>query len=190
MSKLELKPAFLVGIDSTKLMKNFLKEEMKIEIVRDWPSVGRNVLDVPKEDYERVLLEGQKYALSKNIFVHWINQYGEAVECGYLELAYAILRRRRKGTKLWCVDKFLPEDVMKYLTKMREFLGVDVKQSYNGIDRALCFMPQGLDYQKQLEAMKEFIIKEGTGPFARIIPMTFTGEVQKKESFSFIKVKK
>lgn len=191
MSKLELKSAFLVGIDSTKLMKDFLTKEMKIEVVKEWSYVGRKVIDVPKKDYERVLLEGQKYAISENISsVHWINQYNEAIECGYLQLAYAILRRKRKGDILWCLDKFLSDDVREYVTKMRESLEVDIKQSYCGADRALTLMLQGLDYPKQLAKMKEFIIREGTGPFARIIPMTLTGEVEKKESFSFIKLKK
>lgn len=40
------------------------------------------------------------------------------------------------------------------------------------------------------ELMKEFIVKEGTGPFSRIIPLTFTGKKQEKESFFLMKVKK
>lgn len=191
MSKLELKPAFLVGIDDTRLMKDFLEKELKIEVVQERKYAVRNVLDVPKEDYKKALLEGQKYAALQNLsYVYWINQYNEAVRCGYLQLAYAILRRQRKGNPLWCIDKYLPEDIMEYLQKMREALGVDVEHSYHEADRALCFTPQSLDYKEQLKLMKEFIVREGTGPFSRIIPLTFTGEKQEKESFFLIKVKK
>ncbi|MCI8544861.1 MAG: hypothetical protein HFH09_01360 [Bacilli bacterium] len=191
MSKLELKSAFIIGKESTTLMKNFLTKQLEIRILREWQCCERDVIDVPAKEYERVLLEGQKYVVEQNLqAVCWINQYGEAIECGYLELAYAILRRQRKGNALWCLDKYLPDDVKEYLRKMSVALGVDVGHFYNETDRALCLAPQSLDYQEQLKLMKEFIVKEGTGPFSRIIPLTFTGKKQEKESFFLMKVKK
>lgn len=77
---------------------------------------------------------------------------------------------------------------MEDLQKMREALGVDVRHFYNTVDRALCFAPHSLDYDEKL--MKGFIVKEGTGPFSRIIPLTLTGEKLDKESFFLMKVKK
>lgn len=191
MSKLELKSAFIIGGDSTRLMKKFLTKDLQIEITREWKCADRNVIDVPRKDYERVLLEGQKYAVEENLsYVYWINQYNEAIRCGYLQLAYGILRRQRKGNPLWCLDKYLPEDIMEYLRKMRDALGTDVEHSYHDVDRALCFTIQSLDYQEQLKLMRDFIVKEGAGPFSRIIPLTYTGEKQEKESFFLMKMKR
>lgn len=191
MSKLELKSTFIIRGDSVRLIKKFLTNELQIECIREWKCAEGNVIDVPKEDYERALLEGQKYAVEENLsYVYWINQYNEAIRCGYLQLAYAILRRQRKGNPLWCLDKYLPEDVVEYLGKMRRTLGVEVEHSYHGEDRALCFTPQSLDYRELLKLMEDFIVKEGTGPFSRIIPLTFTGEKLEKESFFLLKTKK
>jgi len=68
MSKLELKSAFIIGSsESAKLMKNFLTTEMKIEIIKEWSYCGRDVIDVPKNDYQRVLLEGQQYVLDRKL---------------------------------------------------------------------------------------------------------------------------
>lgn len=191
MSKLELKSAFIIGSsESTKLMRNFLTTEMKIEIIQEWSYCGRDVIDVPKEDYERVLLEGQKYAIDKNLsYVSWLNHYNELVSCGYLQLAYAILNRNDEGYFHWCIDEYLPKDILEYLKKMRKALGVHVHQSYNRVDNALCLQPRSLDYQKQLELMNAFVEKEGIGPFDIIRPMTFTGKLQNEESFP-IKIKK
>ncbi len=191
MSKLELKSAFIIGNpDSTKLMRNFLIKEMKIEIV-ERTYYSRDVIDVPQKDYEKALIEGREYVAKQQIQnVSWVNPYNVAIECGYLQLAYAILRRKRKGTPMWCLDKYLPEDILEYLKKMREYLGVNVQHSYHEGDRALCFAPQSLDYEKQLELMKNFVVNEGTGPFSRIIPVSHMGELQKDESFFLLKVKK
>ncbi len=190
MSKLELKSAFIIGSsDSAKLMRNFLTQEMEIKAIKEWSYCGRDVIDVPKTDYEKVLLEGQKYVIDKNLsYVSWLNHYNELVSCGYLQLAYAMLDPR-KGDYSWCMDEYLPKDVLEYLKQMRKYLGVEVLQSYNRVDNALCFQPESLDYQKQLELMSAFISKEGIGPFSVIRPMTFTGELQKEERFP-IKVKK
>ena len=193
MSKLELKSTFMAGMDSKRLVRNFLTREMNVKIIHEWSCsecCGYSVIDIPQEDYERVLPETQKYVVENNLpYVKWINQYNVALECGYVQLAYAILRRKRKGNVLWCANQYLPEDIYAYARKMEEALGVEVTQSYNETDRALCFASQSLDYKKQLELMKSFILQEGTGPFSRIMPVTYTGEVQKKESFTFLKIR-
>jgi len=111
------------------------------------------------------------------------------VSCGYLQLAYAILDRNDEGDMRWCIDEYLPTDILEYLKKVRKALGVNVHQSYNGADNALCLEPQSLDYQKQLALMSSFIEQEGTGPFDIIRPMSFTGELQSKSKFP-IKIKK
>lgn len=58
MSKLELKSAFIIGKESTTLMKNFLTKQLEIRILREWQCCERDVIDVPAKEYERVLLEG------------------------------------------------------------------------------------------------------------------------------------
>lgn len=193
MSKLELKSTFMTGMDSKRLVRKFLTKEMNVKIIHEWPyceCCGYSVIDIPQKDYERVLPEVQKYVVENNLpYVKWINQYNVALECGYVQLAYAILRRKRKGNVLWCANQYLPEDIYAYARKMEEALGVEVTQSYNETDRALCFASRSLDYKKQLELMKSFILQEGTGPFSRIMPVTYTGEVQKKESFTFLKIR-
>lgn len=191
MSKLKLKSAFIIGSsESAKLMRNFITTEMKIETTKEWSYCGRDVIDVPKSDYERVLLEGQQYVLDRKLsYVSWLNHYNELVNCGYLQLAYAILNKNEEGDMSWCIDEYLPMDILEYLKRVRKALGVNVHQTYNSVDNALCLQPQSLDYQKQLELMSAFIEQEGTGPFQIIKPMTFTGQLQNEKSFP-IKVKK
>lgn len=192
MSKLELKSAFIGNIGEIDLVRDFLISEIKIEVIQEHFWQEREILLVPQDAYERALLEGRKYVAQKKFeSVNWKNYYGQAENCRNLQLAVAILEGRKIGLH-WCLNQYLPKDVLEYLRQMRASLGIGVDQSYwnfGGINNGLCLEPRSFDYDRNFKLLNQFIEKEGTGPFTRIVPLAFTGEVQKEENFP-VKVKK
>lgn len=183
MSKLKLKNAFVFeDRQSLKLMKNYITKAIKVDVITGIYGSGENLRDslaVSEKDYERVIEEGQKFAMLNELKdVEWINYYDQTVELFALQIAAAVKNPERSWKK-----------VIDYLRKIQESIGVvDIwHDSFGGNPNAISINTLGTDYERQIEALQKFIQKEGVGPFEEITMLSSTGKILEK---SFAKVKK
>jgi|GEM_PF-3209907 len=190
MSKIDLKSTFIFGCDKSAILtKSFVEKKMGVSPIRVWSYCGRDVLDVQKERYEEVLLEGQKFALENSLqSISWIDHYNEVGAVGYMKIAYAFLGERH-GDTMWCVKECLPKDVLDYLKAMSDYLKTEVRQEYNASDNALLIEPKSLDYDEQFGLLNDYIAKEGNGPFEKIKQMTFTGKLFSDKTYPVLRNK-
>lgn len=190
MSKIDLKSTFILGSDKSLILtKSFIEKRMEVSPIKIWSHCGRDVIDVNKERYEEVLLEGQKFALENNSeSISWIDNYNQLGAVGYMKIAYAFLGERH-GDSMWCVKECLPNDVLEYLKAMSEYLKTEIRQEYNAYDNALSIEPKSLNYAEQFELLNEYIAKEGNGPFEKIKQMTFTGKLFSDKTYPVLRNK-
>lgn len=190
MSRIDLKSTFIFGSNkSFTLTKGFIQKDMGISQIKLWSYCGRDVLDVPKENYEQVLLEGQKFAIKNKLeSTSWLDHYNEPGTVGYMKMAYAFLGERQ-GDCMWCIKDNLPKDILEYLRAMSNYLKTEVHQAYNVADNALLIQPKSLDYAEQFELLNEFTQKEGVSPFSEIKQMTFTGKLFSDKTYPVLRNK-
>ena len=188
MSRIDFKSTFIFkSNDSAVLTKDFVEKKLNVSPIKIWSYRNRIVLDVPKERYEQVLLESQKYALENKLeSISWIDHYKVLGSVGYMKLAYAFLGERQ-GDFIWCIKDYMPKDVLEYLKAMSKYLKTEVHQEYNQSDNALLIQPKSLNYDEQFELINEYIAKEGNGPFEKIKQMTFTGKLLNDQTYPILK---
>lgn len=184
----DMKSAFIFGSeDSLISTRDYIENSLGV-LTRIWaidlerlpkrfvPN-AKGILLVSFENYENVLLEGQKFILEEQIdSTYWLDHYNEQGDIGYMRMAYALLGKR-EGDSMWCETKKLPKDILEYLKLMSKYLKTEVQQLYNMRDNALLIQSKSLAYDEQTELLNEFIKQEGVGPFEKIKKMTFTGKL-------------
>ena len=187
MNKINFKSAFIFGSNSSSVLtRDFIEKKLNVSPIKVWSYCGRDVLDVPTERYEEVILEGQKFALENKLeSTSWIDHYKELGSVGYIKLAYAFLGERQ-GDFIWCIKDYMPKDVLEYLKAMSKYLKTEVHQEYNQSDNALLIQPKSLNYDEQFELINEYIAKEGNGPFVKIKQMTFTGKLLNDKTYPIL----
>lgn len=189
----DYKAAFFIDSDKEfNLIDSFIKYGMQINSLNG-VFCGRDVIYVPSEEYERVLLYGKKFITSNNFDnTRWVNYYDEVRNCYYIDIAYAIVNPfdSEVKAKMDYVRDFMygvsddstPKELFSYFKDMSNYLKVErIARNRNRIDNALLLQPLSNDYERMYKLTRDFIEKEGYGPFKTIYPVSFDGEVKKEE---------
>ena len=183
MSKVKFKNAFIFEEKkSLTLMKNYITKALKISVITGLYGSGDMMKDsiaVVEKDYDKAIEEGKKFAmLSELKVVAWVNYYDQAVDLFALQIASAVKNPERSWKK-----------VIDYLRKIQDSIGVvDIwHDSFNANPDAISINTLGADYERQIEALENFIQREGKGPFEKITMLSSTGKLLDKQ---FVKVKK
>ena len=194
----KMKNTFLFNeYETPKKMLEFIRNDLGIEEADIWNYIGYDVISVPPKEYERVLIEGKKYARDNDLGMWWVDHYNlRRSPIASVDIAYGMLPRAPiPGEEkhdysfrgFWSEDKSTPPYLLDYLNEMKAYLKIEkLFRTYNHADKALTLTPLSLDYEEQLGLIKEFIYKNGYGPFNKIYPLKVTGELIKEP----IKVKK
>lgn len=197
----DMKDVFLFREHETadKMLK-YIKEELKVKDADKWNYIGYDIISVPHKEYERVLLEGKKYAISKDYGMYWLDYYNfrrgpiASIDLGYAKLPEDRLEDEdgRYDRYFWDDDNYTPKSVVSYFSQMHKHFGPEIKKinrEYHRGDNAIqiTLVTGNIDYEKYRKLLGEFILECGYGPFEEIHPLTFTGEYEKE---AFQKVKK
>ena len=86
-----------------------------------------------------------------------------------------------RDRSLWgSYDERTPHYLLEYFDSMKSYLGVSkIFRTYNGAEDALTITPLSLDYEEQSKRLRSFVEENGNGPFEKIYPLSFSGELQK-----------
>ncbi len=188
----KMKDAFMTG-DRLKanLIKWYLVNRIGISEADFWNYIGYYVISVPPEKYEEALLKVKKWASEFDIGFYWIDYYNvrrspiASCDIGYGFLPEKLFPGEKEndlsGRRLWDdFDDRIPKDILEYLNALKNFLQVEkIFRKYNYADNAMIITPLNLDYEEKSKMLREFVEKYGSGPFEKIHPLTFTGELIK-----------
>lgn len=185
--------------ETAEKMLEFIQKTLNITDSGCWNFIGKEIICVDPKEYERVLLEAKKYAISKDYGMSWINAYNEcrdpiaSLDIGLGILPKELLEGEKENTDrhIWMDEDDRPMVLKNYLDLMKEYLGEEIirmKVDYRGADNALRFaiVTKEIDHEKYKKLLAEFIMEHGYGPFEVIHPLTSTGKFV-KEPFSLQK---
>ena len=188
----KMKSTFLFNEHETpEKMLEFIRNDLGVTEADIWNYIGYDIIIVPYQDYEHVLIEGKKYARQKNWGMWWVDHYNDRRgPVASIDIAYGLLPKNPipgeekvdySYRRFWFDDKYTPPYLQAYLNEMKDYLKVEkLFRDYHYADDALTLAPLSLDYEEILELMKEFINEYGYGPFRKIHPKTITGEFIKE----------
>ena len=189
----EMKDVFMSGDKNTMLfMLSYIKNNLGISEADYWNYIGYYVIQVPKDKYESVLLNGRNFAYEENFDIYWINHYNErrapitACDIGYGLLPKTLIPGEEKkeyaNRDFWgYYDDHTPKTILEYFHSMEDFLKVNkIIREYHVADDALTISSFDPDYEAKSKLFREFVEKYGYGPFREIHPLTSTGEYVKQ----------
>ena len=187
----DMKPAYMfAGQDNASIMLDFIKDRMGVEDA-DWSTYcGRYVIYVDPKKYKKIITIGRTMAARNNWKdICWLDEYGIIRSAiGTCDVAYAYLPKGEvEGEELcgfrkaWGYDdKQTPKILLDYFKSMADYLQVPLIREYNTADNAITLSPRDTDYEYQEEMIRQFIEKNGYGPFESIYPLTTTGKLIRK----------
>ena len=189
----ELQNVFLTSDKEIMLlMLKYIREELNIPEADYWNFIGYNVIHVPKDQYEYVLLNGKKYACEKDWGMYWINFYNQRRSpIASYDIGYGLLPKTKipgeeepqyKDRSLWGrFEENTPRTILEYFKSMKKFLKIDkIIKSYIASDDAIRITPVDQDYEAKSKLFKEFVETYGYGPFREVHPLKFNGEYVKE----------
>lgn len=159
--------------------------EVKTSAKRDL--IDYYVICVDPNEYERVLLEGRKFAIENNYGILWIDCYGNAhAPIASMNIGVALLpevlidgETYEDDRNDWHIDGKTPASIIEYFSKLKEYLGseiIRIDREYSGNAIIIKLVTIDLDFKKYENLLAQFVIETGNGPFTGICPLTFTGE--------------
>ena len=187
----DMKDTFLANThESAEIMLDFIRNDLKIDDSYIWNYIGYDVVSVNPKEYEHVLKEGKKFACKEDFGLWWINHYNERrgpiVSC---DIGYCFIQQEpiegevndKKERIFWIDDDYTPKCIVEYLKDLKDYLKVkELNRDYSSADRALRITPLSLDYEAQSALFKEFVTKNGYGPFETIHTINFDGSLNKE----------
>jgi len=143
-------------------------------------------LVVREENYRKAIINGHRFAYDNNMTdVFWIDSSNCFEKVGCLQIAYMVMDKNVKGNIMWGLDKHLPKDIKLYLKELENYLGVSLFRTCVNDDENYCFVivAKGMDYEKYMERLDNFINEYGVGPFIEIIPLDECGNFEEYAYF-------
>lgn len=189
---------------ANKMLK-FIQNDLGIKESGRWNFIGYEVISVDPKEYERVLLEGRKYAIENDWGMHWVNCDNERRgPIASMDIGYGIITRKPFENEKDVYDRFFweyyeedrPQVVREYLDLMKDHLGEQIirlditYRRHDDENDAFIIKPvtNDIDYEKYKNLLANYISEYGYGPFEEIKPMTFTGKIV-EEPFQLKKTK-
>ena len=201
MSLDDMKDTFLFndGHETSQKMLDYIQNVLGITESGRWNYMGYDVVSVDPEEYERVLLEGRKYAIENDLGMWWIDCNNTrrapiaSMDIGFGILPETLLEGEPVGNDrhIWDIPDANPPIIVDYFAKMQEYFGKEIirvdKKYWSDNGMTITPVTKDIDFEKYQNLLAEFIIEHGTGPFTEIHPLTFTGKYIEEP---FQKVKK
>ena len=203
MSVDDMKDTFMCGYpENTQKMLAFIQGKLGIKDYAIWNYIGYYVVSVDPKEYEHVLVEGKKFAYQEDLGMYWLNNYNvRRSPIASYDIGFAILPKKlipgeneegKSNRSFWETDyeNRTPQVILDYFENMREYLKVQkIFRTFTSSDEdGLIITPLSIYYNTEMELLKEFVGKNGYGPFKEIRPMSITGEIQ-KEPIPILKMK-